>query len=65
MELGWELFILKDLFLVHLAEELAHLLRDIQDILDSLQNLCIVDEALFNNLLKVLIVHPANFFEIC
>lgn len=64
MELSWEVFILEDLLLVHLAQELAHLLRDIEDILDSFQNFSVIDEALFNDLLEILIMHLANFFKI-
>ena len=51
MELSWELFILEDFLLVHLTEELAHLLGYVEDILNGFQHFCIVDEALLNDLL--------------
>ena len=64
MELGREFFILKDLLLVHLAQEFAHLLSDVEYILNGFQYFGIVDEALLNDLLQVLVMHLAYLFEV-
>jgi hypothetical protein len=50
--------------LVHLAQEFAKLLGDIENILDGLENFAVVQKALLNDLLKVIIVHLADFFEV-
>ena len=59
-----EFLVLKDLFLVHLAEELAHLLCNVEDILNGFQHLSIVDEALLNNILEILVMHPTDFLKV-
>ena len=64
LELFWEVLVIQELLLLHLAQVLAKLLCNIKDILNSLEHFSVIQETLLDDLLQVLFVHIAHLLEV-